>query len=303
MKVLVTGATGLVGKKLVAALIHKGHQVTITSRESEKARTIFQDKVKIVTWKDYNSELPLEAVLGIDSVIHLMGENIGAKRWSKKQKIILRESRINSAQNIMNTLLKNHLKLKSFITSSAIGIYPMNLQDVLTESSVTAGHFLADLCRQWEKSSDNPEAVSRHVAIRTGVVLGEKEGAMAKLLPIFKFYIGGPIGDGTQMMSWIHVDDLVKIYIEALENESIQGAINAVSPNAVDNFTFSKALANSLHRPSLVLTPAFPLKIALGEMSTVILDSQHVYPEKLMKNGFHFQFPTIDQAFNNLYQK
>ncbi len=104
MKVLVTGATGLVGKKLVAALIHKGHQVTITSRDSEKARTIFQDKVKTVTWKDYNSELPLEAVLGIDSVIHLMGENIGAKRWSKKQKIILRESRINSAQNIMNTL-------------------------------------------------------------------------------------------------------------------------------------------------------------------------------------------------------
>lgn len=303
MKVLVTGATGLVGKKLVTALLKKGHQVTITSRDEAKARGIFNEKVKIVTWSDYNTTLPQEAINGIDSVIHLMGENIGAKRWSKKQKEILRDSRVNSAKNIIKALVENKQKLKSFITSSAIGIYPVNLKEQLTESSFTASNFLANLCIEWEKASQNPEVVDRHVAIRTGVVLGEKEGAMAKLLPLFKFFLGGPIGDGTQMMSWIHVDDLVNIYIEALEKETLQGPINAVSPQAVDNFTFSKALADSLHRPSLLLTPALPLKIILGEMSTVVLDSQHVYPERLVKEGFHFTYAGIDEAFRNLYQK
>jgi len=302
MKVLVTGATGLVGKKLVAALINKGHLVTITTRDESKAKTIFNNQVKIVTWSDYNSPLPVEALNGVDSVIHLMGENIGAKRWSKKQKEILRDSRIKSAKNIIQTLVTNKLKLKSFITSSAIGIYPVNLQDKLIETSPNASNFLATLCAEWERSSQNSDVVERHVAIRTGVVLGEKEGAMAKLLPLFKLFLGGPIGDGTQMMSWVHVDDLVNIYIEALENDSLQGAVNAVSPNAVDNFTFSKALADSLHRPSLLLTPALPLKIILGEMSTVVLDSQYVYPDRLVKHGFKFNYADINDAFRNLYQ-
>lgn len=301
MKILVTGATGLVGKSLVKGLISKGHQVVITTRDLARAQTLFPTNVTCVLWENFYQRPPKEALDGINGVIHLMGENIGNKRWSKAQKRLLEDSRIESAKNIIATLKSENRKLDFFITSSAIGIYPSNLGSKLTEESSLSSLFLGSLCQRWENASRDQDVVGRHVAVRTGVVLGTNEGAMAKMLPIFKLGLGGPIGDGNQIMSWIHVDDLVNVFIYAIENNEISGAVNAVAPLPVDNFTFSKALGKALHRPSFMLTPALPLKIALGEMSSIILDSQYVEPKRLLENKFSFKFADINSAFHNLY--
>lgn len=301
MNILITGATGLVGKKLVHKLCERGYKITITTRDAKRAASSMPANVKIVEWKNFYELPPEEAVIGIHAVIHLMGENIGAKRWSKNQKKILCDSRIESAKNIIAALKNRNIKIDAFITSSAIGIYPTNSKNIINENGRLANHFLADLCRKWEAASDDRSVMLRHIALRTGVVLGPNEGAMAKMLPLFKLGLGGPIGDGDQMMSWIHVDDLVEVFIKSLETAEIEGAINAVAPHAVDNFTFSKSLGKALHRPSLMLTPALPLKILLGEMSTIILDSQHVEPKRLQEFKFVFKYPDIDSAFKNLY--
>lgn len=303
MKVLVTGATGLVGKKLVKKLCERGYQVIATTRNKTKAASQLPADVQIVEWNNFYELPPEEAVAGIHAVVHLMGENIGAKRWSTTQKKILFDSRVESAKNIIAALKKKNTKIDAFITSSAIGIYPVNSKKAMDENTYLASGFLADLCKKWEEASNDKSVMLRHIAIRTGVVLGQNEGAMAKMLPIFKLGLGGPIGDGDQMMSWIHVDDLVEIFIKSLETAEIEGAINAVSPKAVDNFTFSKSLGKALHRPSLMLTPTLPLKFIFGEMSTIILDSQHVEPKRLQDLKFPFKYPDIDSAFHNLYQE
>lgn len=303
MKILVTGATGLVGKKLVKRLCSLGHEVVATTRNADKAKSLLPSEAKIVEWENFYTLPPEEAINGINAVVHLMGENIGRKRWSNEQKKILRDSRVESAKNILTALKNKNIKLDVFITSSAIGIYPVNSNKVMNEETFLASGFLANLCKEWEEASNDTSVVNRHVAIRTGVVLGLNEGAMAKMLPIFKLGIGGPIGDGNQMMSWIHVDDLVEVFVKSLETKDISGAINAVAPKAVDNFTFSKSLGKALKRPSLVLTPTFPLKIVFGEMSTIILDSQHVEPKKLKDLSFNFKYPDIDSAFTNLYSQ
>ncbi len=303
MKVLITGATGLVGKKLTQKMCERGYQVIATSRDANKAKSLLPKEVKIVEWKNFYELPPLEAVTGVSAIIHLMGENIGAKRWSKTQKKQLADSRIESAKNLIYLLKLNNLKIDTFITSSAIGIYPVNTDQVLTEDTYKASGFLAELCQKWESASCDLDVINRHVAIRTGVVLGHNEGALAKMLPIFKLGLGGPIGDGLQMMSWIHIDDLVEIYIKCLETNEYVGAINAVSPEAVDNFTFSQSLAKSLNRPSLVLTPSLPLKLIFGEMSSIILDSQNVSPKRLINLNHSFKFTNIDDAFKNLHSK
>lgn len=303
MKILVTGATGLVGKKLTKKLCERGYQVVATTRNKAKASSLLPKEVKIIEWDNFYELPPEEAVSGIQAVIHLMGENIGAKRWSAAQKKLLVDSRIESAKNIIYLLKKKTHRIDTFITSSAIGIYPVNTNQILTEETYKASGFLPELCRKWEEVSNDLSIMNRHIAVRTGVVLGLNEGAMAKMLPLFKLGLGGPLGDGTQMMSWIHVDDLVEIYIKCLETTEYEGAINAVSPSAVDNFTFSKSLAKSLNRPSLLLTPSLPLKIVFGEMSSIILDSQNVEPKRLKQLNHIFKYPDIDSAFTNLYIK
>ncbi len=302
MNILITGATGMVGKSLVPELQKLGHNISITTRDKNTASTIFNSKVNFIEWKDFHHPIPVGALQNVNGVIHLMGENIGAKRWSQKQKILLAESRIESAKNIIKTINDNKISLDFFITSSAVGIYPTNLEHPIDEEHFYGVGFLAQLCKSWEEVSKTSQYIKRVCAIRTGVVLGAHEGAMAKMLPIFKLGLGGPIGDGRQMMSWIHLKDLVAIYAKAVSDQSFEGAFNAVAPNPVDNFTFSKELAHALHRPSLLLTPALPLKIILGEMSTIVLDSQYVVPKRLQtKTDFKFTYPTVSEAFRDLF--
>ncbi|MBP9674449.1 MAG: TIGR01777 family oxidoreductase [Bacteriovoracaceae bacterium] len=301
MKVLVTGATGFVGKRLVAKLIERNHEVVVLSRCKIKAQKALALPCHFYSWNPETELPPTEAITHVQAVINLMGENIAVRRWSTKQKEKILNSRTIATHNLIQALEKNLTHpLDVFISSSAVGIYPVNETLTITEQTPSAQGFLADVCKAWEKSAQQITQTQRKVIIRTGVVMGHEAGALAKLLPLFRLGLGGPIGAGKQYMSWIHVDDLVSIYIEALENKTYQGVYNGVAPYPVTNKEWSKTLGDALHVPALFPVPPFMLKLIFGEMSTVILDGQKVVPENLLKQNFKFEYPYIKNAFANI---
>lgn len=305
MLILVTGATGFVGKSLIEKLLSMGHGIHLLTRDPLKAKAIFPQKEVIAfKWKN-NLELPpLESIKDINGVINLMGENIAAKRWSDDQKIILKESRVDSTKNLVKLIEKNiDLPLEFFISASAVGIYPVNTPEILTEDSKLGSNFLAELCKQWEDATIGITKTKRKVIIRTGVVFEKNGGALKKMLLPFQLGLGGPIGDGQQMMSWIELSDLVNIYIACATDNNYSGVYNGVAPFPVNNLDFTKALGSALHRPTILPLPKFILKQAFGEMASVILDSQVVVPKRLQEIGFHFQYETVDKALNAIFKK
>ncbi|MGZ3809226.1 MAG: TIGR01777 family oxidoreductase, partial [Bacteriovorax sp.] len=285
-------------------LLNEGHEIHVLTRDKDKARSIFPDsKVTAFEWKN-NLELPpVEAINGVNGVINLMGENIGAKKWTEEQKKKLVESRVDATKNLV-TLIEQKLNrpLDFFITASAIGIYPINSKIVLDENSTTSNTFLASLCKKWEAASEGLSKTKRRVVVRTSVVLEKEDGALKKMLLPFKMGLGGPIGEGNQMMSWIHRDDMVNLYASAVRDERFVGVYNAAAPHPVSNFEFAKALGHALHRPTLIPTPASLIKLIFGEMSTVILDSQAVVSKRLPEVGFKFKYETIDAALNAIFK-
>lgn len=304
MKILITGATGFIGKKLTNKLIESGHEVHVLSRDKSKAKQMFpHEKVTAFEWTDNHSTPPSASIEGIDGVINLMGENIGGKRWTPEQKKKLRESRVDATQNLIRLIETERTKpLEFFISASAIGVYPVNSSHTLNEESREGHTYLATLCHDWEQPLASLTKTKRKVIIRTGVVLEKDGGALKKMLPPFSLGLGGPISDGNQMMSWIHLDDIVALYMSAATNENYQGVYNACAPQPVCNFDFTKALGEAIHRPTLFPVPTLPLKIAFGEMSTVILDSQAVVSKRLSEAGFAFKYPTIESAFAAIFK-
>jgi uncharacterized protein (TIGR01777 family) len=305
MKILITGATGFVGSALTKKLLSQGHEINILTRSTEKLASVFQNPhVTAFEWKDTSTLPPRACIEGINGVINLMGENIAAKRWSKEQKKKLHTSRVESTLNL-TTLLNQNLTapLDFFISASAVGIYPVNLNDCLTEDARPGQNFLATLCKDWEAAAHTVQKVNRVVILRTGVVLEQYGGALAKMLPPFKLGLGGPIGDGNHFMSWIHLDDLVNLYSAAVNNKEMNGVYNATAPHPTDNFHFTKALGHALHRPTLVPVPATALKLAFGEMSSVILDSQKIISKRLPEPHFGFQYETIEAAVNKIFER
>jgi uncharacterized protein (TIGR01777 family) len=305
MKILITGATGFVGSELAKKLLSEGHVLHILTRSREKLPEVFKDsRVSTFEWPDTSTLPPAESISGINGVINLMGENIAAKRWSDEQKKRLHSSRVQSTINL-TTLINQNLagSLEFFISASAVGIYPVNLKETLTEESHPGTNFLATLCKDWEAAAHTITKTKRVVIIRTAVVLEKTGGALAKMLPPFQIGLGGPIGDGNHFMSWIHLNDLVNLYALAAADSSFVGVYNATAPHPVDNFHFTKALGHALHRPTLVPVPAIALKIAFGEMSSVILDSQKIVSKRLPETKFNFQFETIESAMNKIFEK
>lgn len=305
MKILITGATGFVGTALTKKLLAQGHELNILTRHIDKLPELFKNsKIAAFEWRDTSTAPPLESISGIDGVINLMGENIAAKRWSADQKKKLHTSRVESTINL-TSLLNQNLKspLEFFISSSAVGIYPVNLQENLTEDSKTGHNFLAKLCKEWEAAAYTLTKVKRTVIIRTSVVLEKHGGALAKMLPPFKLGLGGPIGDGNQFMSWIHLDDLVNLYARAVTDSNLSGMYNAATPHPVSNFHFTKALGHALHRPTLFPVPAAALKLAFGEMSSVILDSQKIVSKRLPEANISFDYETIESALNKIFEE
>lgn len=305
MKILITGATGFVGTALSKKLLDEGHELHVLTRDiTHLPSLLVNPKVKAFEWKNTLTTPPEESISGIDGVINLMGENIAGKKWSEEQKEILRTSRVESTKNLTALLNeKLHSPLKFFISSSAVGIYPTNKNEILDEEAKIGNNFLANLCLEWENAALTIKKTSRTVIIRTGVVLESHGGALKKMLLPFKLGLGGPIGDGDHFMSWIHLEDLVNIFTKAVNDSSYEGVYNGVAPHPVDNFDFTKALGHALNRPTLFPVPAPMLKIMFGEMSSVILDSQKVVSKRLKDNNFVFLYPSVDSALNKIFKR
>jgi uncharacterized protein len=292
MKILVTGATGFLGKPLVEKLLARGHEITRLSRSYGTPG---------LHWDPTKRELHTNRLDGYDAVIHLAGETIG-ERFTKEKKRKIMESRREGTQFLVETLLKLKNPPKHFISSSAIGYYGNRNDEELTESSGAGNDFLAEVCKAWEQATEPLKAKGIRVAnIRTGIVLDPKGGALEKLLLPFKLGAGGPIGSGKQWWSWIMLEDLLNIYIYALENESISGPVNAVAPNAYRNKDFVKALGKAMHRPALMPLPTFAVKLLLGEMGdALLLSSQHVIPKKLTDSGFTFKYTDLEAGLESI---
>ena len=301
MRVLVTGATGFVGKHLVSELLELGHSVNVLGRSPEKAARLFGNAVTFYAWDPQVASPGSEAFQGVDSVIHLAGEGIADRRWSNAQKLRIYNSRVQGTKNLVNTI--NSLGTngpKAFISASAVGFYGDRGDEQLTARSSAGSGFLSELCSAWEREIFSANEGVRTVALRIGIVLGREGGALERLLPVFAKGLGGPIGGSRQWMSWIHIHDLVALVIEAARNGNYRGPVNAVAPTPITNADFSKALGRALGRPALFPAPAIALKLAMGELSVLVLSSQRVNPDSAVENSFPFRFRTIDSALGEI---
>lgn len=303
MKVLITGATGFIGKRLVHTLLKEGHSIVILSRSVGDAQRKFGTVVTCYPWDPMHETPPAEAFDAVDGIIHLAGEGIANRRWSAAQKEKILKSRVLGTRHLVQTINGLIRRPKVVVFSSAIGIYGDRGDERLTEQSPDGKGFLAEVCQAWEKESTNLAAEIRRVNVRTGIVLGTEGGALTKLLPIFRLGVGGPVGSGKQYMSWIHLDDIVGLFVHALTTEKAQGPLNGVAPEAVTNKEFSRALGQALKRPAVLPAPAIALKIAMGEMSELVLASQRVVPEVAQATDYHFQFPTLPNALADIVKK
>lgn len=233
-----------------------------------------------------------------DVVINLAGASIFT-RWTEEAKRIIRESRITATRNLVEAVEGS--RIQTFFSTSAVGYYGFHGEEVLTEESAPGNDFLAQLAQDWEKEAwKAAERGCRLVITRFGIVLGEKGGALGQMIPLFEKYLGGPMGSGKQWFSWIHIEDLVRAFLFLLDHPEISGPVNFTSPNPVQNHTLAKALGRAMHRPSFFPAPGFMLKLILGEFGAVLLEGQRVIPQRLLKSGFQFRYPEIDQALEKI---
>ena len=289
-RVAVSGASGLIGSALVGKLKSDGYTVQrLVRRETVSSEEIY--------WNPQESKIDLDALAGVDAIIHLAGAGVGDKRWTKRYKSEILNSRLLGTTTIANAVAE--IKPKVFISSSAIGWYGETGNRAVNESDRGGDDFLAAVCREWEAAADLAVGV-RTVKIRTGLVLDPTGGALGRMLPLFRFGLGGKLGSGKQWWSWITLHDELRAIEFLLENQDLSGVFNLTSPNPVTNQEFTSALARALRRPALFPAPAFALKLALGGFSTEILGSKRVLPSALQDAGFNFDFPHIGPALDAL---
>jgi len=298
MRVTVTGATGRIGTRIVQRLRERGDEVTVLSRDPGKAHAALG--VEAVAWDPGAAPAPAGALAGRDGVIHLAGEDV-AQRWDDDTKRRLLASREEGTRNVVAGLEAANPRPATLVSSSAVGWYGHRGDEVLDESAPAADDFLAQVCAVWEREAAAAEALGvRVVRIRTGVVLDKGGGALAKMLPFFKLGGGGPVAGGRQYMSWIHVDDLVSLYLAALDGGADwTGPVNATAPNPVTNKTFSKALGRALHRPAVAPVPSFAVRLLYGEMADIVVYGQRVVPSRAGSLGFAFAHPELDEALQS----
>ncbi len=301
MKIVITGATGLIGRSLCERLTNRGDEVTGFTRDVDKAKNLLPQVKNLVEWDYKNPDKWQNEINNVDAVIHLAGANLFGKRWNENYKRRILESRQISTRNLVNAIANVRNKPSTFICSSAVGIYGNRGDQTLTEKSAPGNDFLGQVCKTWEEEAAKVESCGmRRVSIRTGIVLSTKEGALKQMLLPFKLFVGGPLGNGRQWFPWIHIDDLINTFLFSLDNPNINGAVNGVSPNPVSMNEFAKTLGKVLHRPSFFKVPVFALKIVLGEFANSINTSIKAIPEKLNQNNFNFKNGKLESALNNL---
>ncbi len=299
MKILITGGTGFVGTQLTSRLIQDRHEVTILTRSLKGAKGsspgisyLEGDPTKKGPWQ--------EAIKNHDAIINLAGASIFSK-WTDEHKKAIRESRVSTTQNIVEGIPSHPEKRITLFSTSAVGYYGFCGDEELVEDSPPGNDFLARIAMEWEgKALKAREKGARVVMTRFGIVMGEKGGALSQMIPLFKKYIGGPIGNGKQWFSWIHIKDLAEAFVFLTKHPEISGPVNVCSPNPVRNRDLAKALGKALHRPSIIPAPGFMVELVLGEFGSVILEGQRVIPRRLLENGFVFQYPDIEKALESI---
>jgi len=297
--VLITGGTGLVGTRLTQLLQEQGYTVTHLSRSVSG-----NEKVKTYQWNIEQQQLDPEALTGVDYIIHLAGAGIADKRWADQRKELILKSRTESTRLLRESITKlGEHSIKALVSASAVGYYGIDTgDDWMTEESPSGDGFAAEVTRQWEAAVDEISQLNlRVVKIRIGIVLSEKGGALPKIMQPIKLGAGAPLGRGGQYMSWIHIDDLCRLFIFALEQENMKGVYNGVAPHPATNQELTKKTANVLNRPLfLPNVPAFALKLLLGEMSQVVTGGNRVSSEKIEKAGFEFKHTELREALGDL---
>lgn len=298
MNILITGGTGLIGKRLTDLLIEKGHSVSILSRSKKQS-----DNTTFYTWDIANQQIETEAIKNADVIVHLAGANVGEGRWTEKRKKEIIDSRVDSGNLLFSEVKKHNPNLKAFITSSAIGYYGMvTTTKTFTETDPAGTDFLADVCVKWETVANQFESLGiRTAKLRTGVVLDKNDGALAKLITPIKLGIGSALGSGQQAMPWIHLEDICGIYLHLIENSNLRGAYNGVAPSRENNKEFSKTVANVLNKPFwFPNVPVFALKLLLGEQAVIALEGSSISSKKVEESGYKFQFKKLKPALEDI---
>ncbi len=298
MKIMIAGGTGFIGGELVSELRKKDHEVFLLSRSQRKSA---DPKIHYLPWDGESVGLWAKEMGAVNAVINLAGEPIAQKRWSPAQKNKIVQSRLLATRAIVEAISKSDRKPKVLINASAVGYYGDVSEGEVSETHPKGSGFLAETCDAWEKEVRAAEALGlRTVCLRIGVVLERGGGALSKMLTPFQMFAGGPLGSGKQWFAWIHREDVVRIILFALENESLSGAVNTTAPNPVTMSQFCHELGKVLQRPSWAPVPAFVLKMLLGEMSEMLLGGQKAVPAKLLKHGFVFKFPVLKEALSDI---
>jgi len=307
LRVTVSGASGLIGASLVAALRERGAQVTVLTRDPDRARARLPlrgraGEIEAVAWDPSSEPAPAAALAGRDGVVHLAGEPI-AQRWSERVKHAIRESRVTGTHNLVAGLVQAEPRPPTLVSASAIGYYGPHGEEPLDEDAPAGTDFLARVCAEWEAAASRarelPHAGTggvRVVQVRTGVALDRAGGALAKMLPAFRLGLGGPVAGGRQYVSWIHTRDVLGIMLAALTDERWNGPVNATAPEPVTNRELSKALGRVLHRPALAPVPALALRTLYGEMAEIVTSGARVLPAKALVLGYEFAYPQLEPA-------
>jgi len=301
MKVTVTGATGTIGRALVAALLGRGDEVTALSRDAGRIRAALGDEVEALEWREPQREpAPQAALAGREGVVHLLGEPI-AQRWNDATKRAIRASRELGTKNLVAGLKTATPRPSVLVSQSATGWYGPRGEERVDETAPAGEDFLAGITVAWEREAGVARELGLRVALtRTGVVLSQDGGALEQMLPPFKLGVGGPVAGGRQYVPWVHLDDVVGALVFALDNAAADGPINVTAPEPVTNKELSKALGRVLRRPALAPVPAFALKLLYGEMATIVLTGQRAVPTRLSELGYAFRRPELEPALRDL---
>lgn len=298
-KIIITGATGLIGTKLVEYFIGKGYEIVVFTRNPDHSVNLFPNIKSHVKWdgiKDLNNWK--NELIGTSAIINLAGASIAGSKWTDSYKKIILDSRINSTMSLVEAI-KQTEHPPALINASAIGYYGDRNDEALDESSDSGNGFLADVVKKWEETAYTASTFTRVVIARIGIVLAADGGALTKMISPFKFFVGGPLGSGNQYWSWIHINDLIVLFDFVLSN-NISGPVNFVSPNPVRMTEFARTLGKVMRRPSIFKVPKFMLKLILGESAEMVLGSQKVVPRKALDSSFEFKFSNLELALKDL---
>jgi uncharacterized protein (TIGR01777 family) len=309
MRILITGGTGLIGRALSANLAADGHEVVVLSRSPERAKDL-PDRVRAEFWDARTADGWAHLADGANAIVNLAGANLAGSsfipsRWTAERKRIIRESRTQAGQAVVEAVKQAGTKPGMVIQASGVGYYGFTGDERLTEDAPPGDDFLAQLAsRDWEPSTEAVESMGvRRAIIRTGAVLDRKEGALPRLLFQYRLFVGGPIGGGRQWLSWIHPADAVAAIRYLIERQEASGPFNLTAPEPKPNAEFGRALGRVMGRPSFVPIPGLPLRLALGEISSVVLEGQRVIPRRLLDLGFEFRFPMAEAALKDVLDK